>query len=72
MKRIDIEYTLSMDEYSEVQIYHMMRRSNIVKFSVALFFIGIIMIVSGMLTDAGINGSWLLAVFPIPYIIYIF
>ncbi len=72
MKRIDIEYTLSMDEYSEVQIYHMMRRSNIVKFSVALFFIGIIMIVSGMLTDAGINGSWLLAVFPIPYIIYIY
>ena len=72
MKEFNVNYTLSMDEYSEVQIYHMMRRSNIVKFCVILFAIGIVMVVSGIVTDAGVNGSWILVAFPIPYLIYIY
>lgn len=72
MSDFSVEYTLSMDEYCEIQIYHMMRRSNIIKASLGVFVIGIALVIAGFINHTGINGTWLLVVFPIPYILFIY
>lgn len=72
MKEFNLDFSISMDEYADIQIYYMMRKSNIVKSCVIIFILGIIITISGILTGGGISGSWLLIAFPIPYLAYIY
>lgn len=71
VKELILDYKLSREEYMEIQTYFMMRRSNIVKFCVALFGIGFVLLVSEIITGAKISGVWVLVVFPFPYIVYV-
>ncbi|MDE6231999.1 MAG: YcxB family protein [Lachnospiraceae bacterium] len=71
MKELILDYKLSREEYMEIQTYFMMRRSNIVKSCLALFLIGIILLITKLISGMGISGVWVLVVFPFPYIAYV-
>lgn len=71
MKEQIIEYKLSKSEYVDIQTYYMLRKSNIVKFCVVLFVIGIILIISNLISGVRISGAWILVAFPIPYLAYV-
>lgn len=71
VKELILDYKLSREEYMEIQTYFMLRRSNIIKSCLALFLIGIILLITKLVSGLGISGVWVLVVFPFPYIIYV-
>lgn len=66
-----VKYKLSKKEYMDIQTYYMVRNSNILKFCVALFVIGIVLLIAEMVSGNKIGGTWILVVFPIPYLAYV-
>lgn len=71
MESQKIEYELSADEYMEVQTYFMLRQGNIVKYCIALLSIGLILGIIKLTTGSGVNGVWVLVIFPFPYLAYV-
>lgn len=71
MKKLILDYKLSRQEYIDIQTYFMLRRSNIVKFCIALFGIGFVLLIAELISGAGVSGIWILVVFPFPYIGYV-
>lgn len=55
----------------EIQTYFMLRRSNIVKSCLALFIIGVALLITKWVSGMGLSGVWVLVAFPFPYIVYV-
>ena len=66
-----MEYELSRNEYMDVQTYFMLRQSNIVKFCIALFVLGLTLGIIKIATGSGVSGIWVLVIFPFPYMAYV-